>query len=98
MLCTMEVQSSLIKEIRAVQGTNPQLDKIKTEVLVGRAPSFLIHEDGTLRFQNRVYVLVIEELKKKILDEGHNTPHFVHPSGNKLHKDLKRTIWRSNMK
>ena len=43
-------------------------------------------------------VPVIEELKKKILDEGHNTPHSVHPGGNKLYKDLRQTFLWSNMK
>ena len=71
---------------------DPQLDKIKMELLARKAPGFMIHEDGTLRFQNRVCVPAIEELKKKILDEGHNTPHSVDPGGNKLYKDLKRTF------
>jgi len=43
------------------------------EVLAGKAPRFVIHVDETLRFQNRVYVPTIEELKTKILDEGQNT-------------------------
>ena len=65
---------------------------IKTEVAAGKAPGFVIHEDGTLRFQNRIRITTIEELKSKILDEGYNTPHSVHPAGNKLYKDLKRTF------
>ena len=52
-------------------------------------PGFVIHEDGTIRFHNRVCVPAVESLKKKILDEGHNTPHSVHPGGAKLYKDLK---------
>jgi len=58
----------------------------------------MIHEDWKLRLQNQVCVLAIEELKGKILDEGHNTPHSVHLGGNKLYKDLKRTFWWGNMK
>jgi len=54
----------------------------------------VIHEDGMLTFQNRVYIPAIEELKRKILDKGHNTPHSIHLGGNKLHKDLKRTFGR----
>ena len=51
-----------------------------------------------MRFHNRVCVPAVEALKKKILGEGHNTPHSVHPGGNKLYKDLKQTFWWSNMK
>jgi len=94
----MEVQPTLIEEIRVIQSTDLQLDRIKAEVPTGKAPGFVIHEDGALRFQNRVCVPTIEEFKRKILDEGHNTPYFIHPGGNKLYKDFKRTCWWSNMK
>ena len=36
-----------------------------------------------------VLVPAVEVLKKKILHEGHNTPHSVHLGGNKLYKNLK---------
>ena len=65
------------------------MDRIKTEVLTGKIPGFVIHDDGTLRFQNQVCVPTIEELKRKIPDEGHNIPHSIQPGGNKLYKDLK---------
>jgi len=74
------------------------LDRIKIEVLEEKALGFVIHEDGMLRLQNRVCIPAMKELKSKILDEGHNTPHFIHPGGNKLYKDLKQTFWWSNMK
>jgi len=57
------------------------LDRIRNKVLAGKKPGFVIHEDGMLRFKNWVYALAIEELKKKILDEGPNTPHSVHLVG-----------------
>jgi len=62
-------------------------------VLSKKALGFVILKDGTLRFHNRVCVLVVGELKKKILYEGHNTAHSVHPAGNKVYKDLKQTFW-----
>jgi len=49
-LYTMEIQPTLIEEIRAAQSTNPLLDRIRTEVLAGKAPGSVIHEDGMLRF------------------------------------------------
>ena len=77
-LYAMEAQLTLIEEIRIAQTTDPQLERIREEILVRKAPGLLIHEDGTIRFHNRVCVPVMEELKKKILDEGHNTPYSVH--------------------
>jgi len=65
---------------------------------VEKAPGFIIHEDGTIRFHNQVCVSAVEALKKKILDEGHNTPPPVYPGGNKIYKDLKESFWWSNIK
>jgi len=65
---------------------------------VGKAPGFVIHEDGTIRFHNWVCAPTVEALKKKILDEGHNTLHSVHPGGTKLYKNLNYAFWWSNMK
>ena len=65
---------------------------------MGKVPGFVIYEDGTIRFHNRVCAPTVEEFKKKILDEGHNTPYSVHLGGNKLYKDLKQTFWWSNIK
>jgi len=56
---------------------------------VGKAPRFVIYEDGTIRFHNQVCVPAVAELKKKILHEGHNNPHSVHLGENKLYKYLK---------
>ena len=65
---------------------------------MGKAPGFMIHEKGTIRFHNWVCAAIVEAFQKKILDEGHNTPHSVYPRVNKLDKDLKQTFWWSNMK
>jgi len=71
--CTLEVQPTLIEEIRVAQTTDPQLKRIREEILVGEAPGFVVQEDGATRFHNRVCVPAVEAHKKKILDEGHNT-------------------------
>jgi len=55
-----------------------QLEQIREEIFVEKAPRFAVNEDGTIRFHNRVCVLAVKALKKKILDEGHNTPYSVH--------------------
>jgi len=62
------------------------------EVLEGKALGFVIHKDRTLSFHNRVCVPLVDMPKRKILDDGYNTPHFVHLGGNKLYKDLKQTF------
>jgi len=86
----MEAQPTPIEEIRIAQATYPQLERIREEILVGKAPWFVIQENGTTKFHNRVCVPTMKELKKKILDEGHNALHSIHLGGNKLYKDLKQ--------
>jgi len=98
MLCAMEMQPTLIEEIRVIQATDQQLERINEEVLSGNAPGFVIHADGSVRFHNLMCAPTVEDLKKNILDEGYNTPHSVHPGGNKLYKEMNQTCWWSNMK
>jgi len=98
LLHATEVRPTLTEEIGATQEINPQLVRIRMELLEGKVPWFVIHEDGTLRFHNQVCILAVDALKENILQEGHNTLHSVHPGGKKLYKDLKQTFWWSNMK
>jgi len=51
-LHVMEAQPTLIEEICVAQATDPQLERIKEEILVGKALGFVIHEDSTIRFHN----------------------------------------------
>jgi len=97
-LCALEAQPTLIEEIRVAQATDTQLERVREEILVGKALGFVIHKDGTIRFHNWACVPTVEALKEKILDEGYSTPHSMQPGENKLYKDLNRTFWWSNMK
>jgi len=92
------VQPTLIEEIYIAQAMDPQLEGIREEILVGKAPGFVSHEDDTITFHNWVCVPAVEELKKKILHKGHNTLHSIQLGRNKLYKDLKQMFWWSNMK
>ena len=51
-------------------------------VLERKALGFIIHEEGTLMFYNGLCVPIVDSLKKKILDEGYNATHSVHPGVN----------------
>jgi len=52
MLYAIEIQPTLIGKIRVAQSTDPQLQRIKEEVLIGKVAGFIIHECSTLRFHN----------------------------------------------
>jgi len=59
------------------QGTDQQLQRIKAKVLAGKALGFIIHEDRMSRFQNRMCVLAMGELNKKIRDTTAQTLYIL---------------------
>ena len=72
--------------------------KICSDVLDGKAPGFVIQDDGSLWFQNRICVPSVESLRLTILREAHSSAYSVHPGSSKMYKDLRKNFWWSNMK
>jgi len=53
-----------MEEIKASQKDTVELEKLGLNVEQGKLPNFVIHDNGTLRFQNRLFVPNKEELKR----------------------------------
>lgn len=87
----------MFQELRSKQKGDPKLEKIREAKMRGRAGNFEICDDS-LRFIGRWCVPNDGELKRKILEEAHSTPYFVHPGGDKLYKDMKVNFWWLGMK
>jgi hypothetical protein len=51
-----------------------------------------------LRFDTRLCVPNIEDLRKKILEEAHHSSYTIHPGSTKMYKDLKENYWWEGMK
>ncbi|XP_021765942.1 uncharacterized protein LOC110730448 [Chenopodium quinoa] len=97
-LANLSIQPTKFDEIRENQAEDVKLDRIREKIKQGKATDFKIHEDGSLSYKGRWCVpQKCEELKRKLMEEGHNTPYLLHPRGDKLYKDLKKsgndTIW-----
>jgi len=92
------MQPSLLEQIKSHKEEDAKLQRIKQNLERGKFPGFVIDEDGTLRFQNRLCVPDHSELKEKILAEAHNTRYSIHPGGTKMYRDLKQYFWWDNMK
>ncbi|XP_074291863.1 uncharacterized protein LOC141618680 [Silene latifolia] len=88
---TLELE--LYDEIREKQASDVKIQEWKGVLERGEPSRFELHGNGSLRFKGRWCIPNDEELKKKIMNEAHNTPYSVHPSGGKLYKDLKKTFW-----
>uniref|UniRef100_A0A2N9GS05 RNA-directed DNA polymerase n=1 Tax=Fagus sylvatica TaxID=28930 RepID=A0A2N9GS05_FAGSY len=96
MLTTQRQYTGGFEEV--AQAGDPHLQKMKLMVESGAPSEFCIHEDGSLRFGNRLCVPNDPDLKEEILSEAHNTGYTVHPGGTKMYRDLKGTFWWNNMK
>ncbi|XP_070032593.1 uncharacterized protein [Nicotiana tomentosiformis] len=55
-------------------------------------------DDGTLRYQGRLYVPNVDGLRERIMIEAHTSRYFVHPGLTKMYRDLKEVYWWNDMK
>ena len=55
----------------------------------GDMTGYSIEEDEVLFHKNELCGLNVQELKKKLIYETHNTLFTMHPGGNKMYQDLK---------
>ncbi|KAL9227802.1 hypothetical protein vseg_003452 [Gypsophila vaccaria] len=97
-MCDFTLQPDLYDEIRQKQVGDPIIEQKRAKITMHSESGFEVHEDGSVRYKGRWCLSNDEELKRKILEEAHNTPYSEHPGGDKLYKDLKKTFWWPNMK
>ena len=98
-LNNLTLEPTLLEQIRVAQQTNAKLISIREEeVGEGKQPNFNIAKDGTLRYQNCLYVSNNFELKKIILSESHKLLYMIHPGSTKMYWDLWEQYWWNGMK
>src|SRR4051812_31655645 len=97
-LMSLDVQPTLLDKIREVQKTDEEIEKIKVNISLGKAKNFHIDEQGTLWHGKRICVPQDPDLRKLILQEGHNSPYSIHPGNTKMYMDMKERFWWNNLK
>ena len=75
-----------------------EIPHIKKLIAEGRGPHFSIDDQGVVKFKNRLVVPSSDELRRKFLDEAHNSKLSIHPGSNKMYHDLRHLYWWLNMK
>ena len=55
-------------------------------------------EDGLLRYQGRLCVPDVGDLRQHILAEAHNSRYSIHPGATKMYRDLREVYWLNVMK
>ncbi|KAK1661393.1 hypothetical protein QYE76_049552 [Lolium multiflorum] len=97
-LASIELQPTLIGQIKEAQKGNASIEGIKKQIAAGKAPGFTIDEEGVLWYNGRLCVPSDSELKQVILKEAHDTLYSIHPGGTKMYQDLKEQFWWHGMK
>jgi len=96
-LMTLQIQPTLIIEIKEAQKEDPRLQKFRAQVEAGLRTDVRIHSDGTLYFGNRICVPQ-GKIRQKILAETHSLAYSIHPGGTKMNQDLKQNFWWNAMR
>ena len=89
LLAQLKAMLELRQMMMDAQKNDVKLQQIVQLVRNGNETDYSIEEDGGLFYKNRLCVSNVQELKKKLMYESHNTVFTMHPGGNKMYHDLK---------
>ena len=64
----------------------------------GDKTNYSINDDGGLYYKTRLSVPNVQDLKRKLMYESHNTVFTMPPRSNKMYQDLKQYYWWRGMK
>jgi len=98
MIAHFQVKSDLFDKIKADQKKDVSLLRIRNEVEQGKAAGFVIDDDDVLRYRNGLCVPDVDDLRRELMVEAHQTVYTMHPSSTKMYKDLKVCYWWNRMK
>ncbi|KAJ9537978.1 hypothetical protein OSB04_030711 [Centaurea solstitialis] len=73
-------------------------DNLKKETLHKLEKEFEEKSDGVRYFKDRIWVPKVEQLRKLIMDEAHQSKYSIHPGADKMYKGLKEHYWWPGMK
>jgi hypothetical protein len=95
---TIEVESTLEKEICNGQIGDAKIQEIKDLITKGRGPEFTEDEQGTIWFKDRICFPEIDSLRETILKEAHDSDYSIHPGSTTMYQDLKQKYWWYGLK
>ena len=72
--------------------------ELKDSVLLKMNESFALGDDGILRYQNRLCVPDVDDLRTRIVTEAHSSKYFIHPGSTKMFHHLKTIYCQDGMK
>ncbi|XP_071714073.1 uncharacterized protein [Rutidosis leptorrhynchoides] len=94
----MTVRTNLTSKTHDAQLEALTQENIVIESLKGRDKQFVIRDDGTHYFANRIWVSKFSERRELVLDEAHKSRYSIHPGSDIMYQDLKALYWWPNLK
>jgi len=91
------MSSSIVDKIKDGKQKDPEFLKLSKKVKEGSTPDFTLKK-GVLRYRGRLCVPKIDELRKELLKESHESTLSTHPGSTKMYRDLKSRYWWLGMK
>src|SRR6266508_1472688 len=91
-IANLELKSTLLDQIKEAQRDDKVMAQIRDAVKEGKAKCFTIDDHGVIWFGKRLVVPKVTELRKKILDEAHDSLLSIHPGSSKIIKTLSRSF------
>ncbi|XP_028120020.1 uncharacterized protein LOC114317480 [Camellia sinensis] len=88
-----------LTKVLEAQGFDQETNFIKARLVSGKSSSdWMLHQDGSLRYLDKIFVPNIKQLREKVLKEFHHSGFAIHLGGNKMYQELKRQYGWSGMK
>src|SRR3954467_13550070 len=84
-LASIELQPTLISQIKEARKGNASIDRIKRRIGTGKVPGFTEDEEGVLWYKGCLCVPADSELKQAILKEANDILYSIHPGGMKMY-------------
>ena len=95
-LFTIRVEPELITRVFQSQQGNARMQKFVARAIRGKSNVWSLGAQNELRYRGRLYVTT--EIREEVLKELHNSPLAIHPGGNKMYRNLRRTFWWPSLK
>ena len=83
-------ESSLVGKVKKGKHLDPVLMELKDSVMIKMNESFSLGGDGILRYQDRLCVPDVDDLRTRIMAEAHGSRYSIHPGSTKMYHDFKK--------
>lgn len=91
-LAALEVQPTLLDQVRKAQVEDVDIQEIKNNMKKGKCLEFSEDEQGTVWFGKRMCVPDQRELKQMTLKEAHEALYSIHPRSTKMYQRPQRAL------